>query len=199
MKKFFQIIGIIFVIAIIGIGALLIKGPADPIVLTPEEEAQQQEEEIEKYSNIDLSGFKAETITGQSVTSDYFKDYDITMINLWTTSCGPCIEEMPDIAELYKTKPDNTNIISICVDLAHNKKELKFANKVMKDSKAEFITLIPDSVLRERLTDNVQLFPTTIFVDSDGKTVGTPHFGGRSAADYKQAILDRVKLVSETK
>lgn len=199
MKKLFQIIGIIFVVAIIGIGALLIKGPADPIVLTPEEQTKQKNEEIKKYSNIDLSGFKAETITGELVTSDYFKNYDITMINLWTTSCGPCIEEMPDIAELYKTKPENTNIISICVDLADNKKELQFANKVMKDSKAEFITLIPDAILKERLTDNVQLFPTTIFVDSKGKTVGTPHFGGRSAEDYKQAILDRVKLVNEAK
>jgi thiol-disulfide isomerase/thioredoxin len=199
MKKFFQILGIIFGIAVVGIGALLIKGPADPIILTPEEEAQEQEQEIKQYANVDLIGFNAKTITGESVTSDYFKDYDVTMINIWNTGCGPCIDEMPDIAELYKTKPENTNIISICVDLVDNKKEIKFANKVMEDAKAEFITLIPDAVLREKLTDDVQIFPTTIFVDSNGKTVGTPHFGGRLAEDYRQAILDRVKLVNEMK
>lgn len=197
MKKILKILGIsMATILVLGVITLLIKGPSDVIVLTPEEEAKQQTEEISQYKNVDLSGFKATTITGEKVSSDIFKDYDITMINLWETTCGPCIEEMPDIAKLYKNKPKGSNIISICVGLEENKKDVSFANKVMRNSDAEFLTLIPDPILKKALTDNVRIFPTTIFVDKNCKTIGTPHFGGHTSEDYKKAIIDRLKLVN---
>jgi len=169
------------------------------IILTPEEEAQQNADQIKQYGNVDLSGFDTRTITGEQITSDYFKDYDITMINLWTTSCSPCIAEMPDIADLYRNRPEKSNIISICVGTEDNKKDVEFAIEVMEDAKADFLTLIPDAKLKEALTDNVRIFPTTIFVDSNGKVVGEPHFGGRTAEDYRKAIVDRIELSKAAK
>jgi len=198
-KTILKISGVILGIAFIGIAALLIKGPSDVIILTPEEEAQQNAEQIKQYANVDLSGFDTRTITGEQITSDYFKDYDITMINLWTTSCSPCIAEMPDIADLYRNKPEKSNIISICVGTEDNKKDVEFAIEVMEDAKADFLTLIPDAKLKEALTDNVRIFPTTIFVDSNGKVVGEPHFGGRTAEDYRKAIDDRIELSKAAK
>lgn len=198
-KTISKILGGILGVLVIGIVAIIIIGPSDPVILTPEQEVQQDADQIKQYKNVDLSGFDTQTITGQPVTSDYFKDYDITMINLWTTSCSPCIEEMPDIAELYKNRPKKSNIISICVGTENNKKDVEFAIKVMNDAKVDFLTLIPDEKLKKALTDNVNLFPTTIFVDSKGKVVGEPHFGGRTPEDYRNAILDRMALLKETK
>lgn len=206
MKKFFKVIGIIFAVIIgvvvLFVGFLLIKGPSDPIVLTPEELKASNEEQIALYSNIDLTGFSTTSLTGESVSSDYFKDYDLTMINLWTTTCSPCIDEMPGIAKLYDTRPEGSNIISICVDTVNdkqeiNKKSFEFAAKVMKDSGADFITLIPDKSLQESLTNRTNIFPTTIFVDRDGKVVGEPHLGSTTEEAYRKAILDRMALVSD--
>ncbi|GAA0181371.1 hypothetical protein SH2C18_39130 [Clostridium sediminicola] len=196
-------LGVVFIIILIGFAFLVISGgPSDPIILTEEEETKQNVEQISLYANKNLTGFNTTAITGEKISSDYFKDYKITMINLWYTGCSPCIAEMPDIAKLYNTRPEGSNIISICVDTSTEKKAIdkstvKFANKVMKDAGANFLTLIPDKVLKEVLTDNTTVFPTTIFVDSNGKVVGEPHFGARSAEAYKSAILKRMSLLEQ--
>lgn len=199
MKKVFKIIGILLS-SLIGISiiALLIIGPSDPIILTEEEQAQQNKQQTELFSNIDLSGFETVSISGKKVTSHIFDDYKVTMINLWVTNCSSCISEMPEIAKLYNDKPEGTNIMSICVDTVDDKKAVDFSTEVMTDSKANFLTLIPDNVIQNELTNDVTIFPTTIFVDSTGKTIGTPHFGGTSADDYRQAILERLELIDST-
>lgn len=206
MQKAIKIVGI-FLAVIVGIavllfGILLLKGPSDPVILTKEQTADQHAEQIELYADVNLSGFDTVTVTGESITSDFFKDYKVTMINLWTTNCSPCIAEMPDIAKLYESRPEGSNIISICVDTVNSKKNIdqkavKFASEVMSDAGANFMTLVPDQVLQEALTNRTTIFPTTIFVDSNGKVVGKPHFGGRTEEDYRQAILDRIALIAD--
>lgn len=198
-KTIFKIIGVILIIVVIGIIILLIKGPSDPIVLTDEEVIKQNEQQSKLYENVNLAGFDTVSITGEKITYDYFRDYKIIMINIWTTNCSPCIAEMPDIAKLYDSRPKDSNIISICVDTVDNKDAVEFATKVMDDAGAKFLTLIPDDVLQKALTDRATLFPTTIFVDSKGKIIGQPHFGGRTEDDYRQAILDRLEQVEKSK
>lgn len=202
MKKAFKIIGIsvgaLVAVFIMFIMVVMIKGPSDVIVLTPEEELKQNKEQTEIFSDINLMGFKTNTVTGETVTAeDCFKDYKVTMVNIWVTNCSPCIAEMPDIANLYKNRPEDSNIISICLDTAENKKDAEFAAEVMKDADAEFMTLIPDENIESVLKDRTTIFPTTIFVDSNGKAVGAPHFGGRSEEDYRQAILERISLIDD--
>ena len=203
MKKVFKILGIavasIVGILIVFVVAILIKGPGDVIILTPEERAQDEKEQTEIFAGIDLSGFKTVSVTGETVSSeDCFNDYKITMVNIWVTSCSPCIAEMPDIAALYKDRPEGSNIISICLDTAENAKDAKFAAEVMQDAKAEFMTLIPDKKIDEVLQERTTIFPTTIFVDSSGKAVGAPHFGGRTKDDYRKAILERMELIDSS-
>ena len=35
---------------------------------------------------------------------------DVTVINFWALSCGPCIVEMPDLAEFAGALPDNVQL-----------------------------------------------------------------------------------------
>ncbi|MBO3443850.1 TlpA disulfide reductase family protein [Clostridium sp. CCUG 7971] len=192
------LIRVLITIAIIFTALVVILrflGPADVIVLTEEEEKQQKQQEIEQYKNTNLKGFKAKDLNGKEITSDIFSKYKLTMINIWNTGCGPCIEEMPEIEKLYEDLPKDTNIISICTDAGDSKKDLDFAKEIMKMTGAKFTTLIPDEFLKRNLTDDVQAFPTTIFVDSEGKAVGTPHFDEQTAKAYEKSIIDRLKLV----
>ena len=41
---------------------------------------------------------------GNPVTSDIFADYDATIVNFWNNGCGTCIEEMPELEELYRRR-----------------------------------------------------------------------------------------------
>lgn len=106
-----------------------------------------------------------EDMKGNAVTADVFKDYDVTMINIFTTWCGYCIEEMPELNTLYSQLPKKANLIGICAD-AYEKPddlvaivdyfELKFPVLKMTDDQVDKIY-------------NVLGYPTTIFVDKNGK------------------------------
>lgn len=202
MKKTLKILGIttlaILVLAVGFIAVLIIKGPTDAVILTEEEEEEQQQEQTDIYADMDLSGFNTVSVTGEVLTSeDCFSDYEITMVNLWVTNCSPCIAEMPGIEELYEDRPEDSNIITICLDASDSEKDAAFAAEIMANAGSEFMTLIPDDRITEALRDITTIFPTTIFVDSEGKTIGAPHFGGRTAEDYRTAILERMALIDQ--
>lgn len=121
-----------------------------------------------------LSQFSSIDMDGKEVTQDIFKKYDLTMINIWTTWCGFCVEEMPELQELYAQLPQNINMISICVDASD---ETETAKQILSDSKAEFTTIQGNDELNNILINNVQGYPTTIFVDKEGNIVGDPQIG----------------------
>ena len=47
-----------------------------------------------------FENFTAQDLDGNPVDESIFQGYDVTMINLWGTFCGPCLQEMPDLGEL---------------------------------------------------------------------------------------------------
>ncbi|ADL53043.1 TlpA family protein disulfide reductase [Clostridium cellulovorans] len=186
---FFVILGIFS--AVINIGKLEYFSDKKPDVDKIAGITDGETGKMKKFSDIDLNGFNARTITGETLTSDYFKENDITMINIWATYCGGCVTEMPGISKLYSERPKNSNIISICED---SEKENQLATEIMTDAGAEFLTLIPDEKLTNVLLSHVSTLPTTIFVDKAGKMVGEPIFGARTPGEYKEIITDMMEL-----
>lgn len=168
----------------------------DVIVMTPEEEAAWVEEENKKYEGSDLSGFNAVTVDNEAVTSDFFIDYKITMINLWTTDCSSCIDEMPELEKAYQNRPEWLNVLSICVDASDGEHELKLAKKIAKKEGLTFKVIVPDAVLRSVLTEKTTVFPTTIFVDSSGKMVGGIYSGSSRYEDFLSEAKIRLDLIN---
>lgn len=197
MKKLKKVLIIISTLVVGLVGVIILKGPSDVVVLSKEELKKQEEMQIKQFKDVDLSGFKTKDLNGNEVTSDIFSKNKLTMVNIWSTSCTPCIDEMPEITKLYKELPAGTNVISICTDAGDSKESLDFAKEVMEKSNAQFKTLIPDKVLKNRLTDGVQIFPTTLFINSEGKVVGEPHFGMPTAEGFLKSINEHLKLVDE--
>lgn len=184
-------------LAILLVASQLLCGCSDGVLtLSPEEEEKWMKEQTDLFADVHIPDFEVETVDGNTITADdCFRDYKLTMINIWGTFCGPCIEEMPDIARLYDRRPEGINIISICVDAGENDRNLRFANEVVEKAGAGFETLIPDEVLRQALTERVTAFPTTVFVDSDGKIVGGPYFGAQDEEGYRAAAEERLRVV----
>lgn len=101
-----------------------------------------------------------------TATQDILKDYDITMVNIWTTWCGYCRKEMPDIQKAYENFPENANIIAFCMDAAE---ETDIANAIVDKSGVKFTVIAPDENLSDKISPYITGFPTTILVDSNGK------------------------------
>lgn len=59
-----------------------------------------------KTKKVETLNFDCKDLKGNRVTEEIFKDYSLTMINVWGTFCSPCVGEMPDIEKLYQYYQD---------------------------------------------------------------------------------------------
>ena len=121
--------------------------------------------------------FQTVDVAGNTVTQDIFKGKKITVVNIWGTFCPPCIEEMPDLAKLSASLPENAQIIGILCDVSLNDKSaLQDAKSIVSKAGTNY----PCLLLNDSLTDYLSQFmyvPTTIFVDSEGNQIGEPVVG----------------------
>lgn len=167
----------------------IVEGPAgDPVVEVPAH-----------YGDMNMKDFNAKTLDGDAFTQEDLAKYDLTAVNIWTTWCGSCIDEMPEWQRLYtEMLPDNVNFITICAD---GDEMPAVAKDTMEKQGCTFKALIADQKLVDSLLTDVQAFPTTIFVDKEGNIVGesqvgTPSEDGDIAAGYLKIINERLALVT---
>lgn len=125
-----------------------------------------------------LASFTAQTIDGGEFTERDFAQADVTMINIWSTTCSPCIREMPELAELEQSLPDNVRLITYCIDGADN---YETASGILADAGFTGITLISGDGDLEKLYYSLEYTPTTLFVDDSGNMIGEVLIG--AAAD----------------
>ena len=66
--------------------------------------------------------FSAKDLDGNEVTQEIFASNKLTMVNIWATFCGPCINEMPDLGELAAEYADKgVGIVGIPLDVTDEK------------------------------------------------------------------------------
>jgi len=140
--------------------------------------------------------FNLDDLHGDKVDSkEFFKENKLTMINIWATFCGPCINEMPDLQELYKEiSADNMSLIGIVGDV-DDEDGIELANKIIDTKGAEFVSVIANQETKDTLIANIAGYPTSIFVDSEGNIVGEVVTGSRSKDEYKEIIMRTLELV----
>ena len=77
--------------------------------------------------------FTAENLALESVDSSIFAEKDLTVLNVWGTFCGPCINEMPELGEWQRALPENVQIIGLVADVAgkEDKEHIELANMIL--------------------------------------------------------------------
>ena len=166
---------------------------------------EEEVAESEEYGN--LAQFTAETLDGGSFTQDDIQAKDVTIINFWSTTCGPCIAEMPDLAAYAEGLPENVQLITVCLD-GNRKKET--AESILQEAGFAGITLTGGDGDFETVMKNIRYTPTTIFVDSEGNLATIQldpegHFTGQAiiggsgdvAADFTSAVNQVLKAAGK--
>lgn len=139
-----------------------------------------------------LPTFSTLDIYGEAVDNSIFANYELTMLNIWGTFCGPCIMEMPDLGEMAADMPDGTQLVGLVGD-ALNKEYIELAQEIAENTGAAYPHIVPDKALYDYLNRYIAAYPTTIFVDSRGNTVGEPIVGVLSRAKYEETLIQRLK------
>ena len=142
-----------------------------------------------------LTDFVTTDMEGNEVTQDIFANYDLTVVNVWATWCGYCIQEMPDFAKLKDMLPENVNFITICED-AHL--DMDLANQILTSSGANFQTLIINEEMYYDFIYQITAFPTTFFLDKNGVSIVEPLVGVPSLDNPADAYYGRtMRVLSE--
>src|SRR6516165_10252283 len=60
--------------------------------------------------------FSLKDMQGKTVTLESLKG-KVVVLNFWTKTCGPCLEEMPELAELTKIVRDRPDVAVVAVSV----------------------------------------------------------------------------------
>lgn len=127
-----------------------------------------------------LTDFSTTDMEGHAVTQDIFADYDLTLVNIWATWCPYCLREMPCFSKLTGMLPENVNFITICTDAAEQR---SLTQDILRESGATFQTLVASPDLYDQISMQVTAFPTTLFLDSEGRYAAEPLVGALPSDD----------------
>ena len=139
--------------------------------------------------------FSTQDVYGNAYTKDTFKDYDLTLVNVYTTWCTPCVQEMPDLDKLYQqVKDEGVNVIGVVLDVLNEKGEivqedLGRAQDLVERTGVSYLTLLPDSTYMNGRLIGIEGFPETFFVDKDGNIVGET-YSGSGDFDYWLSVVE---------
>ena len=136
--------------------------------------------------------FETQDLDGNPVTSqELFAGHKITMVNIWATWCINCKSEMTELEELNKEWAEKgCQIIGICDD-ADEEELIPTAKKILEEKGVTFPNIRTNDVIREQLP--FVGLPTSYFVDSEGRILGSP-IVGKNVEQYTETLQ---QLLSE--
>ena len=136
--------------------------------------------------------FTAKTVSGEDISSDLFKDSKLTVVNVWGSWCGPCVQEIPELQKLYESMKDkDVNVIGLAQDAGT---DLDAVKEIIDKNKVTHQNIVPEGAT-EDFVMSLMAFPTTFFVDSDRNIVGVIQ-GGRNLEAFTAAVegvLEKLK------
>lgn len=147
---------------------------------------------VEKGENV-FGSFTTTDRAGNPVNEQIFSGHKLTMVNIWATFCGPCVKEMPDLAQLQREYGDAFQVIGIVVDAADRNGNVlpdkkAEAESIIETTGADYLHLLPSKSLNKAYLNDVQSVPETIFVDEYGNQIGARYYGAKSKAQWKKII-----------
>ena len=153
------------------------------------------EEDLSEVKYGSFGKFTAVDLAGNKVDESIFKGKKVTMINIWATFCGPCINEMPDLNRLHQEYADKGfQIIGIVCDVGisgdhYDTSLYSDALDVVETTGVTYKNLLPSYSLDLIKLREVYSIPETVFVDENGEIIGESYIGSRNYESWK-AIID---------
>jgi thiol-disulfide isomerase/thioredoxin len=147
--------------------------------------------------------FQTFDLESNLITQDIFSQKKLTMLNIWATFCGPCIDEMPELGKLStELKDADVQIIGLVADVADQngrivESQVTQAKQIVEGTAADYTHLLPSDGFINELLGKVYAVPTTYFFDSAGNQVGEPVLGSQSKSEWEAEISARLELLDE--
>lgn len=168
MKK---IILIILVVGMVGWAVYEYIGGASEETEISE---QNESEDVGLEEGQTAPDFLLTTLEGEEARLSEFRGQPV-IINFWATWCPPCRAEMPDLQKLYEAE----DVEILAVNLTESEQSEEGVQDFIDELGLTFpVPMDQNSIVSEMY--EVQAYPTSYIVDSDGKI----QFTARGAINY---------------
>ncbi len=191
MKRFF---GIIIIFSLLVLAAC---GTAPQKAENSDNTAAEKPEATETVFEAVLAGIETKDIYGEDYKLTLpSEDYDLIMINIWGTYCGPCRVEMPELAKLTADLPERVLQLGLCID---GMMQAEAAKQIVESAGGTYDNILPSESF-EKLLGKVVYIPTTVFLNSNGELVGELEVGvpqGDVVEGYLSMINSRLEQLGK--
>ena len=171
------------------------KKPAHSERETTEQPRNSEEKQEHIYDVTSIAGFDTLDADGNQVSADVLKEHKLTLVNVMSSSCGPCMEELPTLMKLSDEYKDLGFLgIDLDMDLEGNPDpdSAEIMRELLKENGGAMKIIFPDDVLMMQVLVNMDAMPYTFFVDQEGNVVGGDYLGGRNEAQWREIIEEEL-------
>lgn len=160
---------------------------------------------VGKDESVNSAGpFTTKDVFGKEYTESVFEDYDLTLVNVLTTWCTYCVEEMPTLEELRKNYTEQGvkfNVVAVVLDTKYGEttdtSAVELAQTLHKKSDASFPFLIPDENNMNGRLVGIENFPESFFVDKNGNIVSDAYLGARTLKEWSAIVETELNSLKE--
>lgn len=121
------------------------------------------------YAGVDrkVPSFTLPNMKGDKISSDSLRD-KVIVLNFWTKTCGPCLEEMPQIVELTKMLKDRKDVAVVTISTDDGPEDVRATLKSVIREEAPFEILFDPDAKIVAGKFGTRLYPETWIVDKRG-------------------------------
>lgn len=111
--------------------------------------------------------FTLKDVKGQDVSLESFRG-KVVVLNFWTKTCGPCMEEMPEIADLARILRPMSDVAVLTVSTDETAEEAHGTLKAVLREEPPFPILMDSDLKVVRDKYGTSLYPETWIIDKNG-------------------------------
>lgn len=148
----------------------------------------------EALAGIDMKNLAVTDLDGKETTlGELMGDNAVTMVNVWATFCPPCQAELPDVAKAHEMMAkDGAGVIGILGDVRSVEDDThKAALDLLEKAHASYPNVLRTEET-EKIIEYLAGYPTTFFVNRDGKIIGPSFVGGRELEVFTSTAKDLI-------
>jgi peroxiredoxin len=135
--------------------------------------------------------FSLQSTEGRTVHLSDYLGKSVVLIDFWSTTCDPCLAEMPHLVDLYKAKKDKGFVIlAISLD---GPESLADVNRVVHDKEMIFPVLLDQETTVVARYNPKREMPFSVLIDKSGAIIQKK--AGYTPGDEKTIVAEVEKAL----
>ena len=162
-------------------------------ITPPQQLSAFDQPQAEASTDTAVGNFQMNDVDGTSYDQSLFADNEVTLVNVFTTWCSPCVNEIPELQKLSEQmKEQGVGVVGVVLDTVSDGSEdseaIQKAQLLREKTGASYPFLIPDDSMMNGHLNGISAFPHSFFVDKNGNILGEAVEGSHDLEGWTELV-----------